>query len=97
MFRLGLAVRTAGFAVLAALTLASFSNAPALAVLGFVFVVLAWPILSVSGTWLAASLSPIGEGAAMGLLAASSAMGHPVGHCSGRAAGSRRLATASSR
>ncbi|MBV8523572.1 MAG: MFS transporter [Acetobacteraceae bacterium] len=79
VFRFGLAVRIAGFAVLAALTLASFSNAPALAVLGFLFVVLAWPILSVSGTGLAASLSPIGEGPAMGLLAASSAMATLLG------------------
>ena len=79
VFRVGLVVRIVGFGVLAALTLASPSGAPMVAMLGFVLVVLAWPILSVSGTGLAASLTPIGEGAAMGLLAASSAMATLLG------------------
>ncbi|MBV8336042.1 MAG: MFS transporter, partial [Alphaproteobacteria bacterium] len=70
VFRVGVMVRAAGFAVLAALTFASSSDVPVLAILGFILVVLAWPVLSVSGTGLAASLTPIGEGAAMGLLAA---------------------------
>lgn len=74
VFRVGLAVRLAGFGTFAALTLLSPSAIPALAMLGFILVVLAWPVISVSGTGLAASLTPIGEGAAMGLLAASSAM-----------------------
>ena len=58
VFRLGLAVRVAGFGVLAALTLVSPAGAPAVAMVGFILVVLAWPILSVSGTGLAASLTP---------------------------------------
>lgn len=35
---------------------------------------LAWPVLSVSGTGLAERLTPIGEGAAMGPLAACNAL-----------------------
>jgi MFS family permease len=79
LFRLGLAVRVAGFGLLAALTLVSPAGGPAVAMVGFILVVLAWPILSVSGTGLAASLTPFGEGAAMGLLAASSAMATLLG------------------
>jgi MFS family permease len=40
---------------------------------------LAWPVLSVSGTGLAANLTRIGEGAAMGLLAAGNAMAAVLG------------------
>ena len=79
VFRVGVMVRAAGFAVLAALTFASSSDVPVLAILGFILVVLAWPVLGVSGTGLAASLTPIGEGAAMGLLAATSAMATLLG------------------
>jgi MFS family permease len=75
VFRLGLAVRLAGFGILAALALISPWSEPAAAMVGFILVVLAWPVLSVSGTGLAARMAPpIGEGAAMGLLAASSAI-----------------------
>jgi MFS family permease len=79
VFRLGLAVRMAGFGVLAAPALLSPPDAAAVAMFGFILVVLAWPVLSVSGTGLAASLTPIGEGAAMGLLAATSAMATLLG------------------
>jgi MFS family permease len=79
VFRCGLALRVAGFGVLAALILLSPSGASTAAMIGFILVVLAWPIISVSGTGLAASLTPIGEGAAMGLLAATSAMATLLG------------------
>jgi MFS family permease len=79
LFHLDLAVRIAGFGVLGAFTLVSPSGAPTVATAGFILVVLAWPVLSVSGTGLAASLTPIGEGAAMGLLAATSAMATLLG------------------
>jgi MFS family permease len=79
VFRLGLAVRIAGFAVLAAITLLSPSSVPAVTMVGFILVVVAWPIISVSATGLAAGLTPIGEGAAMGLLAASSALAALLG------------------
>jgi MFS family permease len=69
----------AGFGVLAVVILWAPSNVPAVAILGFVLVMLAWPILSVSGTGLAANLTAIGEGAAMGLLAAGNAMATVLG------------------
>ena len=50
---------------------------PALPV--FTVVVLAWPLLSVSSTALAAHLSPVGEGQAMGLHRAVSALGAMIG------------------
>jgi MFS family permease len=71
IFQLGLASRIAGFAVLAALIL--MPRGSVLAALGFVVIMLAWPLLSVSETGLAARLTPIGEGVAMCLLAASNA------------------------
>jgi MFS family permease len=80
IFRLGLAVRMAGFGVLAALALVASPSEPAMAMSGFILVILAWPVLSVSGTGLAARMAPPdGEGAAMGLLAASSAVATLLG------------------
>jgi MFS family permease len=76
---LGLALRAVGFGVLTALTLASPSVTSSGAILGFLLVVLAWPVLSVSATGLAATLTPVGEGAAMGLLASTSAIATLLG------------------
>ncbi len=45
----------------------------------FLFVVLAWSLLSVSGTALAAKLSPVGEGKGMGLFNATTAVAGVVG------------------
>ncbi|HTT80126.1 MAG TPA: MFS transporter [Stellaceae bacterium] len=80
VFRLGLGLRLIGFAALAMLVV--LPGAPRglpFAALGFVVIMLAWPVLSVSGTDLAARLTPIGEGAAMGLLAASTAAATVIG------------------
>jgi MFS family permease len=79
VFLAGLALRATGFGMLAALTLMTLSDTPVGAILGFLLVMLAWPIISVSGTGLAASLTPVGEGAAMGLLASSSAIATLLG------------------
>jgi MFS family permease len=80
VFRLGLAVRIAGFGILAALALIPPPSEASVAMFGFIVVVLAWPVLSVSGTSLAARMAPpIGEGAAMGLLAASGAIATLLG------------------
>lgn len=79
VFQLGLAARMSGFVVLAVLSLMTWSGEPIAAMLGFAAIMLAWPILSVSGTDLAARLTPIGEGAAMGLLAASNALATLLG------------------
>jgi len=78
-FRIGLAVRLAGFGILLVLTPMPPSRAPAAAALGFLLVMLAWPVLSVSATGLAASLTPFGEGAAMGFLAAGGAIATVLG------------------
>jgi len=77
-FRIGLGLRIVGFGILAVLMLPT-SRVPAIAMLGFLLAMLAWPVLSVSGTGLAARLSPLGEGAAMGLLAAGSAIAAVLG------------------
>jgi MFS family permease len=74
LFLLGLALRFAGFVALAVPASALPVGRSGSAMLGFALVTLAWPVLSVSGTGLAASLTPIGEGAAMGLLTASNAV-----------------------
>ncbi|MDA8051872.1 MAG: MFS transporter [Rhodospirillales bacterium] len=81
IFRTGLAVRTGGFVLLLLLQtgLIIIPGAAVVAPAGFLLVVLAWPLLSVSGTGLAAGLTPIGEGAAMGLLSASGALATVLG------------------
>jgi MFS family permease len=50
-----------------------------LALLSFLFVVLAWSLLSVSGTALTAQLSPVGEGEGMGIFNAATALAGTVG------------------
>jgi MFS family permease len=79
VFRAGVALRIAGFLLLAILLAAPLPGEAALAMLGFLLVMLAWPILSVSGTGLAATLTTVGEGAAMGLLSASGAIATILG------------------
>lgn len=74
VFRGGLALRIGGFVMLALLLATPASGRSAFAVAGFVLVVLAWPVISVAGTGLAAGLTPVGEGAAMGLLSTSNAV-----------------------
>jgi len=79
VFQLGLALRQSGFGVLGALALSPISSPRALALFGFMAIMLAWPVLSVAGTGLAATLTPIGEGAAMGLLSAVNALATGIG------------------
>ncbi len=79
VFLLGLALRASGFGMLAGVALVAPWGTPTGAILAFMLVVLAWPLLSVSATGLAASLTPVGEGAAMGLLASSSAIATVLG------------------
>lgn len=74
-----LVLRSSGFCLLALPWLAHEPHSQTIAIVGFLSVVLAWPLLSVSGTALAASLTPIGEGAAMGLLSASGAAATVLG------------------
>ncbi len=70
----GVLLRVAGFGLLLVLDLVPLAAADAIALAGFAAIVLAWPILSVAGTDLAARLAPMGEGAAMGLFNASQAL-----------------------
>jgi len=50
-----------------------------LALIGFGFVVCAWSLISVSGTSLAASLSPVGEGEGLGIYNATNALAGVLG------------------
>lgn len=79
LFQAGLLFRLAGFILLAILAAASLPGRGPLALLALALVVLAWPILSVSGTGLAADLAPAGKGAAMGLLGATGALATVLG------------------
>jgi predicted MFS family arabinose efflux permease len=84
VFRVGLATRGLGFGVLAVLGfLPVFPGSHAAAAAAFVVAMLAWPVLSVAGTGLAARLTPVGEGAAMGLLAAAGAIATVLGTFAG--------------
>jgi MFS family permease len=74
-----LAVRLVGF-VLLSLLLLPLPGRTGLALLGFGLIVLAWPLISVAGTGLAARLTPIGEGAAIGLLSAAGALATVLGN-----------------
>jgi hypothetical protein len=75
----GLSLRIAGFVMLGFALLAEPHSRSIPAISGFVFVMLAWPVLSVSGTGLAARLTAVGEGAAMGLMNAVGALATVLG------------------
>lgn len=79
LYLAALAVRLAGF-VLLVLLLLPLPGRSGLALLGFGLIVLAWPLLSVAGTGLAARLTPISEGAAIGLLSATGAVATVLGN-----------------
>lgn len=84
VFRVGLATRGLGFAVLGVLGFfPMFLGSYVAAISAFVVAMLAWPVLSVAGTGLAARLTPVGEGAAMGMLAAVGAVATVVGSFAG--------------
>jgi MFS family permease len=74
----GLAARAIAIAILAAAFLSGTSGVP-LALAGFVVLVMAWPLLGVSGTALAAQLAPGEKGEALGLFNASSSLAGAVG------------------
>ncbi len=78
VLRAALGVRLLAFCSLLVLGMTHFSQAW-LALLSFLFVVLAWSLLSVSGTALTAQLSPVGEGEGMGIFNATTALAGTVG------------------
>jgi len=78
VLKAGLGIRLLAFLSLLALGVTHTGQAwPAL--LSFLFVVLAWSLLSVSGTALTARLSPVGEGEGMGIFNATTALAGTVG------------------
>lgn len=79
VYHLGLWLRLIGFAVLVVPYVVPVGAREAFAAVGFVLIVVAWPIISVAGTGLAARLAPFSEGAAMGLFNASLALATVIG------------------
>lgn len=83
VFQTGLTMRLLGFVLLGLPFVMTPPFASVIALTGFILVMLAWPVISVSGTTLAARLTPIGEGAAIGLLSAIGALATVLGTFSG--------------
>lgn len=67
----GLGLRLLGFFLLLIAMFAAQDYKTALATAGFALIVVAWSILSVTGTSLAARLAPFSQGEAMGLMNAA--------------------------
>jgi MFS family permease len=83
VLRIALGVRLLAFLGLLVLGFTRPSGRGLLAVLLFLLVVLAWSLLSVSGTALTADLSPVGEGEGMGLFNAATAVAGVIGSAAG--------------
>jgi MFS family permease len=83
VLRIALGVRLLACLSLLALGFTQANARGWLALLAFLFVVLAWSLLSVTGTALAAELSPLGEGEGMGLFNATSAVAGVIGSAAG--------------
>ncbi len=79
ILRDALVLRIGAFTALTLLAIASFPGRGWLAMLSFLFVVLAWSLLSVSSTALVASLSPESEGERMGIFSAVTALSGVIG------------------
>ncbi|MGH7995382.1 MAG: MFS transporter [Opitutaceae bacterium] len=79
VYQFGLLLRLVGFALLMLPLIVPLGHRFAFAAVGFGLIVIAWPILSVSGTDLAARMAPFSEGAAMGLFNAALASATVIG------------------
>jgi MFS family permease len=79
VFRSGIGMRLGGFVLLGVPFVLPLPATNFVALIGFLLITLAWPVISVSGTALAARLTPISEGAAIGLLSASGALATVAG------------------
>ncbi len=79
VLRYALVLRIAAFLALTVLAAAPFSGRGWLAILSFIFVVLAWSLMSVSSTALVAVLSPKNEGEGMGIFNAVTALSGVAG------------------
>ncbi|MGC8596094.1 MAG: MFS transporter [Candidatus Kryptoniota bacterium] len=78
-----LGVRLIAFVGLFALGMEHFAGEGALALVMFLFLVLAWSLMSVAGTSLAAEYSPAGEGEGMGIFSAITAFAGVIGSAGG--------------
>ena len=78
VYRWSLMLRFLGFALLLLVFFLPVSRALT-ALAGFVLIVIAWPLQSISGTSLTARLTPFSQGEAMGLFNASGAVATVVG------------------
>jgi len=78
VLRMGFTARILAITILAAAFLSRFGGVP-LTLIGFVVLVLAWPLLGVSGTALAAQLAPGEKGEALGLFNAATSLAGAVG------------------
>ena len=78
VLRAGFAARVLAIAILTLAFVSQTDNVP-LALTGFVIMVMAWPLLGVAGTALAAQLAPGEQGEALGLFNASSSLASAVG------------------
>ena len=74
VLQVALGVRLLALLGLFVLGITRFEMQGALALLAFLFVVLAWSLLSVTGTALAAHFSPVGEGEGMGIFNATTSL-----------------------
>ncbi|APZ42342.1 MFS transporter [Acidihalobacter ferrooxydans] len=79
VYQFGLWLRLAGFVLLLLPYFMPVLPRLTLAIVGFFLIVIAWPLLSVAGTGLAARLATFSEGAAMGLFNASLALATVIG------------------
>ena len=94
ILRVSLVMRLLAFVSLLVLGYTHFGVQGWLALLAFAFIVFAWSLMSVSGTALAARLSPVGEGEDMGILNAVNALAGVIGAALGgwwREAGGMQL------
>lgn len=79
VYQFALWLRLVGFVLLILPYLLPVMPRQTFAIVGFFLIVIAWPLLSVAGTGLAARLAPFSEGAAMGLFNASLALATVIG------------------
>ncbi len=79
VYKWGILLRLTGFVLMLLLILVKIPSMPLIASLAFALIILAWPLLSVTGTTLTAELSEVSEGEAMGLYNASGAIATVLG------------------
>jgi DHA1 family tetracycline resistance protein-like MFS transporter len=79
VMQVALGIRGLAFLALLSLGIVGMAHPGALALLCFLFLVLAWSMLSVTGTAVTAKLSAVNEGEGLGLFNATTALGGVIG------------------